>query len=52
MQRAKIANFHMLFNISLAILFLPLINKMATLTEKLLPELEVESNELKTHVLR
>jgi phosphate:Na+ symporter len=43
----QIANFHMLFNIALAILFLPLINKMASLTEKLLPELEVESNELK-----
>jgi len=43
----QIANFHMLFNIALAILFLPLINQMATLTEKLLPELEVESDELK-----
>jgi phosphate:Na+ symporter len=43
----QIANFHMFFNIALAILFLPLINQMATLTEKMLPELEVESNELK-----
>lgn len=43
----QIANFHMFFNIALAILFLPLINQMATLTEKLLPELEVEANELK-----
>jgi phosphate:Na+ symporter len=43
----QIANFHMFFNIALAILFLPLINQMATLTEKILPELEVESNELK-----
>ncbi len=43
----QIANFHMFFNIALAILFLPLINQMATLTEKILPELEVELNELK-----
>jgi phosphate:Na+ symporter len=43
----QIANFHMFFNIALAILFLPLINQMATLTEKILPELEVEANELK-----
>lgn len=43
----QIANFHMFFNIALAILFLPLINHMAALTEKILPELEVESSELK-----
>jgi phosphate:Na+ symporter len=43
----QIANFHMFFNIALAILFLPLINQMAALTEKILPELEVDSNELK-----
>jgi phosphate:Na+ symporter len=43
----QIATFHMFFNIALAILFLPLINQMATLTEKILPELEVESSELK-----
>lgn len=42
----QIANFHMFFNIALAILFLPLINQMAALTEKLLPEVEVESTEL------
>lgn len=41
----QIANFHMFFNIALAILFLPLINQMALLTEKLLPELEQESDE-------
>ena len=46
-EARQIANFHMFFNIALAILFLPLINQMASLTEKLLPEIEVESNELK-----
>ena len=46
-EARQIANFHMFFNIALAILFLPLINQMATLTEKMLPELEVETNELK-----
>ena len=35
-----IANFHMCFNITLAILFLPLINRMAKLTQRLLPEEE------------
>ncbi|MCP4186830.1 MAG: Na/Pi cotransporter family protein [Gammaproteobacteria bacterium] len=35
-----IANFHMGFNIALAILFLPLINRMARLTRRLLPEQE------------
>ncbi len=37
-----IANFHMGFNIALAILFLPLINRMAKLTQRLLPEEEEE----------
>jgi phosphate:Na+ symporter len=46
-EARQIANFHMLFNIALAILFLPLINQMASLTEKLLPEIEIETNELK-----
>jgi phosphate:Na+ symporter len=46
-EARQIANFHMFFNIALAILFLPLINQMASLTEKLLPEIEIESNELK-----
>jgi len=40
----QIANFHLAFNIALAILFLPLINHMARLTEQLLPE-EEESDE-------
>ncbi|MFT5657315.1 MAG: phosphate:Na+ symporter [Gammaproteobacteria bacterium] len=43
----QIANFHMFFNIALAIMFLPLINHMASLTEKLIPEREAESDELK-----
>jgi phosphate:Na+ symporter len=43
----QIATFHMLFNIALAILFLPLIHQMAALTEKLLPEIEDETSELK-----
>jgi len=33
----QIANFHLLFNISIAVLFFPLINAMARLTERLLP---------------
>ena len=33
----QIANFHMLFNIALAVMFFPLVNGMARLTERLLP---------------
>ena len=43
----QIANFHMLFNIALALLFLPMINRMAKLTQSLLPEDEDEGDELK-----
>ncbi|MCP4432795.1 MAG: Na/Pi cotransporter family protein [Gammaproteobacteria bacterium] len=43
----QIANFHMVFNITLAILFLPLINRMARLTQRLLPEEEDEGEEFK-----
>jgi len=43
----QIANFHMGFNIVLAILFLPLINPMARLTQRLLPEEEEGSDELR-----
>jgi phosphate:Na+ symporter len=43
----QIANFHMFFNIALAILFFPLISRMAKLTERLLPEDDEESEELK-----
>jgi phosphate:Na+ symporter len=42
-----IANFHMFFNIALAIMFLPLINRMANLTQRLLPDDDEESDELK-----
>lgn len=41
----QIANFHMLFNIALAAMFLPLINRMATLTMRLLPEDEDDPDE-------
>ncbi|MFV2032604.1 MAG: Na/Pi cotransporter family protein [Gammaproteobacteria bacterium] len=41
----QIANFHMLFNIALALMFLPLINRMAALTMQLLPEDEEEADE-------
>lgn len=41
----QIANFHMLFNIALAAMFLPLINRMATLTMRLLPEDEEDPDE-------
>jgi len=34
----QIANFHMLFNIALVLLFFPLIDRMVALTERILPE--------------
>jgi len=43
----QIANFHMFFNIALALLFLPMINRMAALTQRLLPEDEDEGDEIK-----
>lgn len=43
----QIANFHMAFNITLAIVFLPLINRMASLTQRLIPEEEDDSDESK-----
>ena len=43
----QIANFHMFFNIALALLFLPMINRMAELTQHLLPEDEDEGDEIK-----
>jgi len=43
----QIANFHMLFNIALALLFLPMIHRMAALTQRLLPEDEDEGEEIK-----
>jgi phosphate:Na+ symporter len=44
-QARQIANFHMFFNISLVILFFPLINRMANLTARLLPEDKKEETE-------
>ena len=43
----QIANFHTVFNIALAIVFLPLIGLMVTITERLLPEEATEDNALK-----
>lgn len=43
----QIANFHMLFNIGLAIIFLPFINRMATLTQKILPEEEKKTDQIR-----
>ncbi len=43
----QIANFHMFFNIGLSILFLPFIHQMATLTQKMLPEKEKDSDQLR-----
>ena len=42
-----IANFHMAFNIALAILFLPLINRMAKLTQRLIPEEEDDPDDFR-----
>ena len=43
----QIANFHLYFNICLALLFLPMIHRMAALTQRLLPDDEEASDELK-----
>ena len=43
----QIANFHMFFNIALALLFLPMINYMAALTQRLLPEDEDDGDEIR-----
>jgi phosphate:Na+ symporter len=50
-QARQIANFHMFFNIGLAILFFPLINRMASLTARLLPDDKEESEEIKPRQL-
>ena len=42
----QIANFHMLFNIALAIVCFPLIDRMVSLTARLLPEDAEESDEM------
>lgn len=41
----QIANFHMIFNIALALMFLPLIDRMAALTMRILPEEEEGTDE-------
>jgi len=40
----QIANFHMLFNLALVIVFFPLIDRMVALTEKLVPEDDASSD--------
>ncbi|MCP4874582.1 MAG: Na/Pi cotransporter family protein [Gammaproteobacteria bacterium] len=47
----QIANFHMAFNIGLAVVFFPLINRMVALTEKLLPDDEEASDEMEPREL-
>jgi phosphate:Na+ symporter len=42
----QIANFHMLFNIALAVVCFPLIDRMVSLTERLLPEDAEESDDM------
>jgi len=42
----QIANFHMFFNIALAVVCFPLIDRMVSLTERLLPEDAEESDEM------
>jgi phosphate:Na+ symporter len=42
----QIANFHMLFNLALAVLFFPLIDRMVALTERLIPRDEEPSDEM------
>ena len=46
-QARLIANFHMFFNIALVIIFFPLIDRMANLTARLLPEDPEESEAIK-----
>lgn len=43
----QIANFHMFFNIGLVVLFFPMINYMAKLTNRLLPEDKAEPEDIK-----
>lgn len=50
-QARQIANFHMFFNIGLAALFFPLVNRMASLTARLLPDDKEESEEIKPRQL-
>ena len=47
----QIANFHMFFNIALALVCFPLIGRMVALTEKLIPEDDTTSDQLVTRDL-
>jgi phosphate:Na+ symporter len=42
----QIANFHMLFNLALVIVFFPLIDRMVSLTERMIPKDAVEVDEM------
>ena len=42
----QIANFHMLFNLALLLLFFPFIDRMVELTEKLVPEDDTSSDQM------
>jgi phosphate:Na+ symporter len=42
----QIANFHMMFNIALMIVFFPLIDRMVKLTEKILPEDDTSTDQM------
>ncbi len=47
----QIANFHMLFNIALAVLFFPFIDRMVALTKRLIPEDKEVSDEMEPREL-
>jgi len=47
----QIANFHMLFNLALAILFFPLIDRMVSLTARMIPKDAVVSDEMEPREL-
>ena len=47
----QIANFHMLFNLALAIVFFPLIDRMVSLTERLIPKDAAVVDEMKPREL-
>ena len=47
----QIANFHMIFNLALVLLFFPLIDRMVSITERLLPEDETVKDKMEPRVL-
>lgn len=47
----QLVNFHMLFNVGLAVLFLPLVNPAARLVTRILPEREEDANSIKPRYL-